>query len=314
MLLAFFRGKARAFEPVAVMPDTLVSASNLEAGVTLVAAITTGLVADIRDRHDLWPTATAAVGRLTTGAALLGASLKGKERISLQMAGDGPLGQLAADAWLLDERTIGARGYARNPQVELPADARGKFDVSGAIGAGSLQVTRSSEVGQPYVGVVPIQSGEIAEDIAIYLAQSEQIPSIVALGVLANRNGVLAAGGILARALPGAQERVLTALEERAATMLPVTQQIAQGAGAEALLRSLAGDLELRSHHTMQVRFACRCNRVKVEAVLMGLGAAELVALTRQRDRTEATCEYCKTEYPFTAEELKELTQRLRSG
>ncbi|HYL27170.1 MAG TPA: Hsp33 family molecular chaperone HslO, partial [Candidatus Nitrosotalea sp.] len=116
------------------MPDTLVAASNLEAGVAIVAAVTTELVAEIRDRHDLWPTATAAVGRLATGAALFGAALKGSERISLQIAGSGPLGTLAADAWLLDDHSIGARGYVRNGQVDLPVDARGKFAVAAAVG------------------------------------------------------------------------------------------------------------------------------------------------------------------------------------
>jgi molecular chaperone Hsp33 len=307
----FFEGKARASAPEALMPDTLLAASNLDAGVALVAAITTDLVAEIRDRHDLWPTATAAVGRLTTGAALLGARPGDNERVSLQIAGSGPLGTLAAEAWMLDQRTVGARGYARNGRVELPVDARGKFNVAGAVGTGSLQVTRSSDVGQPYVGVVELQSGEIAEDLAVYLAQSEQIPSVVALGVLANPNGVVAAGGILARALPGADERALTALEKRAATIPPVTQLIAQGADADALLRELAGDLELRSHHAIDVRFACRCNRPKVEAVLLGLGAEELLQLTRERDRTEATCEYCKTRYVFTAQELRQLAGRL---
>lgn len=307
----FFGGKRQAFELLAHMPDKLLSAVNLEAGVSLTAAITTELVAEIRDRHDLWPTATAAVGRLTTGAAMLAAGLKGNERISLQIAGDGPLGRLAADAWLLDEHTIGARGYAHNAQVELPVDARGKFNVSGAIGAGSLQVTRSSDIGQPYVGVVPLYSGEIAEDLAVYLAQSEQIPSIVALGVLANPSGVVAAGGLFARTLPGAEERAIAALETRAANMPPITQLIAQGADAAALLRELAGNLELRSHPAIAVRFACRCNRSKVEAVFMGLGADELLQLTRERDRTEATCEYCKTHYVFSGEELRELAERL---
>ncbi len=293
------------------MPDTLLAASNLEAGIALVAAITTELVAEIRDRHDLWPTATAAVGRLTTGAALFSASLKGNERISLQIAGDGPLGTLAADAWLVDDRTAGARGYARNGRVELPIDARGKFDVARAIGDGSLQVTRSSDVGQPYVGVVPLQSGEIAEDLAVYLAQSEQIPSIVALGVLANPSGVVAAGGILARALPGADETALAALEARAAAMPPVTQLIAKTADAGALLRELAGDLELRSQHSIDVRFACRCNRAKVESVLLGLGVDELLRLIQERDRTEATCEYCRTAYVFTAAEIRELLARM---
>jgi molecular chaperone Hsp33 len=294
------------------MADTLLAASNREAGITLVAAISTGLVAEIRDRHDLWPTATAAVGRLTTGATLFAVGLKGAERVSLQIAGNGPLGTLAADAWLLDERTIGARGYASNGRVDLPVDARGKFNVAGAVGSGSLQVTRSSEIGQPYVGVVPLSSGEIAEDLAIYLSQSEQIPSIVALGVLANPNGVVAAGGILARALPGADERVLGMLEDRAAKIPPVTQLVAAGADAAALLHELAGDLELHSHHAMEIRFACRCNLTRVEAVLMGLGADELLQLRRERDWTEATCEYCKTRYLFTAEELERLAGRLR--
>lgn len=294
------------------MPDTLLTASNRSAGVTLVAAITTGLVAEIRDRHDLWPTATAAVGRLTTGAVLFGAGLKGSERVSLQIAGNGPLGTLAADAWLLDEPTIGARGYTANGRVDLPIDARGKFNVAGAVGSGSLQVTRSSDIGQPYVGVVPLASGEIAEDLAIYLSQSEQIPSIVALGVLANPNGVVAAGGVLARALPGADERALGMLEERAATIPPVTQLVAAGADAGALLRELAGDLELHSHHAIEIQFACRCNRDKVEAVLLGLGADELLQLRRERHWTEATCEYCKTRYVFTAEELEQLAERLR--
>lgn len=293
------------------MPDTLLSASAGDAGIALVAAITTDLVAEIRDRHDLWPTATAAVGRLTTGAAMFAAGLKGDERISLQIAGTGPLGTIAADAWLLDDKTVAARGYARNARVDLPIDARGKFDVAGAIGTGALQVTRSSEVGQPYVGVVPLRSGEIAEDLAVYLAQSEQIPSVVAIGVLANPSGVVAAGGVLARALPGTDERAVAQLEARASVMPPVTQLIAQGADAPALLRELAGTAPLGSQKEMQVRFACRCNRVKVEAVLMGLGADELLSLTRDRDTTEAVCEYCKTRYFFTASDLEALRARL---
>ena len=292
------------------MPDMIVAASAAGAQIAVAAAITTDLVAEIRDRHDLWPTATAAVGRLTTGAALFAATnLKGNERISLQIAGNGPLGTVAADSWLLDDRTIGARGYARTPQVELPIDARGKFNVAGAIGEGSLHVTRSSEGGQPYVGVVPLVSGEIAEDLAHYLGQSEQTPSVVALGVLANPEGIVAAGGILAQVLPGADERALSELERRALAMPPVTQLIAQGADAAALLRVLTGDDDLRSYRTIDVRFACRCNRAKVESVLLGLGADEILALTRERDLTEATCEYCKTQYVFTSEELRQLVE-----
>jgi molecular chaperone Hsp33 len=293
------------------MPDTIVAASAAGAAITVAAAITTELVAEIRDRHDLWPTATAAVGRLTTGAALFAATnLKGNERISLQIAGNGPLGTVAADSWLLDEQTIGARGYARNARVDLPIDARGKFNVAGAIGEGSLHVTRSSDAGQPYVGVVPLASGEIAEDLAHYLGQSEQTPSVVALGVLANPNGIVAAGGILARVLPGADERALSALEQRALTMPPVTQLIADGADAAGLLRALTGEPDLRSYRSIDVRFACRCNRAKVESVLLGMGAEELLELTRERDLAEATCEYCRTRYVFTSEEVRQLLDR----
>lgn len=293
------------------MADGIVTASALDAGIAVAAAITTELVAEIRDRHDLWPTATAAVGRLTTGAALFAANLKGNERVSLQIAGNGPLGNVVADAWLLDDVTVGARGYARNPQVDLPIDARGKFNVAAAIGSGSLQVTRSREVGQPYIGVVPLVSGEIAEDIAAYLAQSEQIPSVVALGVLANPDGVLAAGGILAQLLPGADERAREALERRATQMPPITQLISQGADAAGLLRELTGAASLRAERQMGVAFSCRCNRNKVEAVLMGMGADELLALTKERDLTEATCEYCRTQYVFNASEIEELARRL---
>ncbi|MGC1380087.1 MAG: Hsp33 family molecular chaperone HslO [Candidatus Baltobacteraceae bacterium] len=292
------------------MPNTLLTASSAQ-GVAVAAAITTELVAEIRDRHDLWPTATAAVGRLTTGAAIFGAALKGDERVSLQIAASGPLGTVAADSWLLADGAIAARGYARNARVDLPIDARGKFDVAGAIGSGSLQVTRSHSLGQPYVGIVPLHSGEIAEDIAVYLAQSEQIPSIVALGVLANPNGVVAAGGVLIQALPGSDDRVLAGLEERAAAAPPVTQLIADGADVESLLRAFTGDLPLRSQRSAEVRFACLCSRTKVEAVLLGLGADELLRLTRERDRTEAICEYCKTRYVFEADELHSLRARL---
>jgi molecular chaperone Hsp33 len=293
------------------MPDTLLSASAADAGIAVTAAITTNLVAEIRDRHDLWPTATAAVGRLVTGAILFGANLKGNERISLQIAGDGPLGAIAAEAWLLEDGSLGARGYARNGQVELPINTRGKFDVAAAIGAGSLQVTRSFDVGQPYVGVVRLRSGEIAEDLAVYLAQSEQIPSIVALGVLANPTGIVAAGGILAQVLPGADERALTELEKRAVALPPVTQLIAEHADVNALLHALAGDLELRAYRSIPVHFSCRCDLAKVEAALLGLGAEELRRLAREERQAEATCEFCKRRYVFSLPEIEVLLARL---
>lgn len=294
------------------MPDLIISASAPDAGFAIVAGITTELVREAQSRHGLSPTATAAVGRLTTGAALLGASLKGKERISLQISADGPLQGVVADAWLVDDERIGARGYAKVPGADLPLNERGKFDVAGAVGSGSLQVTKSYEVGQPYAGVVPLYSGEIAEDLAAYLVDSEQIPSVVALGVLADPAGVKAAGGVIAQVLPGADERAVAALEERALSMPPITKLIAEGADAHQLIHALAGSAELRSHRTIDVRFACRCTREKVETALLGLGADELQKMARERTETEATCEFCKKLYVFTSDEITALVNRLK--
>jgi molecular chaperone Hsp33 len=310
-LSCFSEGKAVAFGTgPQTMPDLIVSASAPQAGIAIVAAITTDLVTEIRSRHDLSPLVTAAVGRLTTGTALFGVALKGRERITLQMSGDGPVGSIAADAWLLEPDVLGARGYAQNPRADLPLNAKGKFDVAGAIGTGSLQVTKSYDVGQPYVGVVPLYSGEVAEDIAAYLVNSEQIPSVVALGVLADPDGVRAAGGVLAQVLPGADERAIAALEERALAMPPITKLISEGADAHAILNALAGPIELRSHRTLDVRFACTCTREKVEAALLSMGADELRTLASERSESEASCEFCKKSYTFTADELRKLAER----
>ncbi|HEY1654473.1 MAG TPA: Hsp33 family molecular chaperone HslO [Candidatus Tumulicola sp.] len=293
------------------MPDRLISATMARTGVALYAAVSTGLVAEIQQRHDLSPTATAAVGRLVTGAVLLGANLKGAERISLQISGDGPIGAISAEAWLLEDGTIGARGYARNPHAEMPLNTRGKFDVAGVLGAGMLQITKSYEIGQPYAGVVPLRSGEIAEDLAAYLARSEQIPSVVALGVLANPAGVSAAGGAIAQVLPGTEESAILQLEERALTMPPVTAQIAGGADADGLLRELAGDVDLRARRSLDVRFACRCTRAKVEAALVGFGRDGLERMRTEREETAATCEFCRRVYNFSGPEIADLIERL---
>lgn len=289
------------------MPDLLIGAASPEAGIAVVAAITTDLVTEIQRRHDLSPLATAVTGRLATGATLFGSSLKARERLTLQIGGDGPIGSVGADAWLVEENLLGARAYARHSTVDLPLNARGKFDVAKAVGKGSLQVIKSYDLGQPYVGVVPLYSGEIAEDLAAYLVQSEQIPSVVALGVLADPKGVRAAGGVLAQVLPGADQEAVSMLEARAVAMPAITTLIDNGADAHELLHALAGPLTLRSHRTVDLRFACFCDRSRVEAALIGMGAKELLKLAMERPETEATCEFCKKLYVFTKDEVEQL-------
>jgi molecular chaperone Hsp33 len=297
-----------------IMRDEIVSASAPEDGFAVTAAITTDLVRETQRRHGLSPTATATAGRLITGAALMGAGLKDTLRISLQVTGDGPLQRVAAEAWLTEGGRVGARAYAKVPHADLPLNAAGKFDVAGAVGTGTLHVTKAYEEGQPYSGVVPLHSGEIAEDLAAYLLKSEQIPSVVALGVLAGPNGVVAAGGVIAQVLPDADERAVAALERRALELPPVTTLIADGADARALLEAFAGSATLRSVRTLDVGFACRCTREKVETALAGLGADELRKMARENPETEATCEFCKSVYLFSSAELAELVTLLKKA
>ncbi|MBV8726202.1 MAG: Hsp33 family molecular chaperone HslO [Candidatus Eremiobacteraeota bacterium] len=296
------------------MPDQIVFASAPDRGIAVVAATTTELVAEAQRRHELSPTASAAVGRLMTGAALLGTSLKGRERLSLQIVGNGPLQSIVADVARQRDGAIGVRGYAKRPSADVPLNERGKFDVAAAVGAGSLQVTKSFEVGQPYVGVVPLASGEIGEDLATYLLKSEQIPSAVALGVLAKPDGIAAAGGVLAQVLPGADERAIVYLEEHATQMRPVTEQIAEGANALDLIRSISGDIALKNRRTVEVRFACRCTREKVRLALLGLGQDELLKMAAERPQTEATCEFCKKTYVLSSHEIEMLIERLKEA
>jgi molecular chaperone Hsp33 len=295
------------------MPDRILTATASDGSFSIATGITTDLVRELQSRLQLSPTASAAVGRLATAAALLGTSLKGKERLSMQVSASGPLGGISAEVTTLSQGVLGVRGYARAPAVELPLNARGKFDVAGAVGQGHLQVTRSFEVGQPYVGIVELRSGEIAEDVAVYLADSQQIPSVVALGVLANPSGIVAAGGAIAQVMPGAREDTIAKLERRAAEMPPITEQIDAGASAEALAEALAGDIQLHHFREYAVRFSCRCTRQRVQTALLGLGRDELAKIAREQQSTEAVCEFCKKRYVLSRDEVTSLISRLEA-
>jgi molecular chaperone Hsp33 len=306
-------GNAHALGKCGQVPDRIVTATAPDGSFSIVAGITTALVGETQRRHAMAPTAIAAVGRLTTGAALLGASLKGREKLTLQVASDGPIRGMVADVQLNSPEEIGARGYARRPQVDLPLNERGKFDVGGVVGSGYLQVTRSFEVGQPYVGIVELASGEIGDDIASYLMTSEQIPSVVALGVLAFPGGIKAAGGIIAQVLPGADERTIAELERRAQAMPSVTSQIDAGADAHDLARSLGGSLDMRFTRSYDVAFTCTCSLERVERALLGLGREELEKMARDEPQTEAVCEFCKTAYVLTKDDIRGLVDRLEA-
>jgi molecular chaperone Hsp33 len=293
------------------MPDRIVSARSSDGSIAITAGITTELIREIQRRHALAPTASAALGRLVSGAALLAAGMKGQGRLSLQISSTGPLRGLVADVSAAGPGEIGARGYCYEPAVDLPLNERGKLDVGKAVGKGRLQVTRSFEVGQPYMGVVPLATGEIGDDIARYLFDSEQVASVVALGVLVNSQGVKASGGVIAQLLPGADERTIARVEEQAQKMAPVTTQIENGAGADDLARALAGPLDLKFIGETSVRFACRCTRERVETAFISLGRDELVEIASEQIQTEAICEFCKQQYLLSRDEVRALIARL---
>ncbi len=269
--------------------DRIITASAARGTVSLVAGITSGLVREARERHDLAPTSSAAVGRLLTAAALLGASLKGRERLTLQIVGDGPIGSITADAWSTGTHAVGARAYARNGRADVPLNALGKFDVARVVGAGKLQVTKTYEVGQPYSGIVPLVSGEIGDDVAAYLGNSEQIPSIVAVGVLADPSGIRAAGGVIAQVQPGADDATVAALERNVAAMRAVTTQIVEGAEpgrARARGRGRPRREAVRHVHG-RVRLPLHARKGRVRAARPGQGRAREDRARAAADRSD---------------------------
>ncbi|HYK51999.1 MAG TPA: Hsp33 family molecular chaperone HslO, partial [Candidatus Eremiobacteraceae bacterium] len=269
--------------------DYAVSALAAGDTVRVIAARTTQLVREAQARHNCSPTVTAALGRLLTGAALMGHALNGNERITLQISSDGPVRGLVADV------AAGGRirGFPLRPTAERPLNARGKFDVGGIVGRGSLHVTRTFDTGQPYTSAVPLASGEIGEDLAKYFAASEQIPTVVAVGVLANPGGVLAAGGVIAQLLPGADTETIDVLERGARSMPQVSALVHDGLSPEDLVRKLAAELEPRIAGTHPIEFACRCNAERVAKAIVGLGHDALVEMASSTDDTEARCDFC---------------------
>jgi molecular chaperone Hsp33 len=291
--------------------DELFAGTTEDGAVTVVGGITTSLVREIAMRHKMSPLAAVATARLATGATLIGAGLKGSERISLQVFGDGPLGSLVAEVSQLDGETIGTRAYAKYDQVDLPRNTVGGVDVRHGIGRGRLQVTKSFAIGQPFVGIVGLQSGEIDDDLAAYFVQSQQIPGIVQLGVHEQEGEVLAAGGLIAQVMPSADEWVYADLELRSRAMPDIAHQLRVGATAEQLVRNLVGNQSLHAVHSFRVQFHCRCTRERVEAALLSLGREDLERLAAEQPITEATCEYCRRIYELSSEEVRDLAARL---
>lgn len=292
------------------MNDIVARATALDGKVRLFAARTTDLVEEIRRRHDCSPTAAAAVGRTATAAAIMGAMLKGDEKLTVQVKGNGPIGQIVADA----NANGDVRAYADNPQADLPLNSVGKLDVAGVVGTeGYLHVVKDLGLREPYRGSVPIVSGELAEDFTYYFAKSEQTPSAVSLGVLVDTDySIKAAGGWVLQLLPGVAEEDIAELERRIAAMPPVTSMLERGLTPEDMMRELADRLSTVT--VSPLRFQCFCSRERVEQTLVAVGKEELDAMIAETGEAEVVCHFCNEKYQFNDGELKALRDRLNDA
>jgi len=295
------------------MGDYMVRATAARERVRAVATVTTEMVEDARIRHAMSATATAALGRSLTAAALLSAGLKDGQSVTLRVLGDGPAGGIITQA----DAAGRVRGYVMNPQADLPATPARKLDVGGLVGRnGMLHVTRDLGMRTPYYGSAPLVSGEIAEDLAAYFARSEQVPSAVALGVLVGRDlRVLAAGGLCVQALPGADPEVIAQVETRVRALPPITDLVAAGQTPEQLIAAALDGLAPDAREAAgPVSFTCRCSRQRVEEMLSVLGAGELQTLLDQEGRAEVTCRFCGDRYVLNEDEMRALIAALRRG
>lgn len=270
-------------------------------GVRIYAAVTTDLVNEAIRRHDCYPVAAAALGRTMTAALLLAANLKNQEALTIQFAGDGPLGKIVADA--VPEGFV--RGYLDEPHVNLPLNVQGKLDVGGGVGRGMLSVTRFTGLKEPVTGSIEITDGEIADDLTKYLFVSEQTPSSVGLGVRIDPDfHCIGAGGFFLQPLPDASEDCLDRLESNLRQVSSVSRMVEQGMDAKGIIAELMSGMPVHYLTTTDLSFRCSCSKERISEVLMSLNRKDLESLV-QDGQAEVCCHFCNEKYLFHGEELQ---------
>lgn len=288
------------------MSDYLVKATAYDGQIRCYAAVTTNTVEEARRRQDTWPTASAALGRTMTITAMMGAMLKGEDKLTTNISGDGPLGRIVADANAHGE----VRGYVTNPHVDFELNEHGKLDVRRGVGQGILSVVKDLGLKDYFTGQVPIVSGEISEDFTYYFATSEQVPSAVGAGVLvAPDYHILAAGGFIVQIMPGADDVIIDNLEKNIAALPQLSELIEQGNSPEQLLQYLLPKESLNILETMPVQFKCNCSKERVIRAIKGLGTAEIESMIEKDKGAEATCHFCNEVYQITEDELRALLE-----
>ena len=292
--------------------DKLVRAITKDGSVKAVAAVTKDLTEQVRNIHKTLPVATAALGRALAAASMMGNALKEENAsLTLQIKGGGPLGTVLA----VSDHLGNVRGYVQNPQVNVPLREDGKLDVGRAVGAdGTLTVIKDIGLKEPYIGSVGLLGGEIAEDLAAYFVESEQIPTACALGVLIDRDqSVKAAGGYIIQLLPGAGEDVIAKVEGGVMAAGAVTALLDRDPDPEALLRTVLSDFEVEILETAPIEYKCYCSRDRVERALISMGVAELEDLLAEQGGCELGCQFCDKVYRFTDKELQAIIDQMKA-
>ncbi len=288
------------------MEDRIIRVLAKNAPVKASAITAKSMVERARQIHKTLPVATAALGRALMAGSLMGSQLKEEEgAVTLQIKGGGPLGRIT----VVSDSQGNTRGYVQNPSVELPLKAPGKLDVGRGVGSdGSLTVIKDLGLKEPYIGSVELLSGEIADDVTAYFAESEQIPSACALGVLVNTDqSVLSAGGYLIQLLPGAEESVISAVEQGVLQAGPVSTALQRGMSGLELLQAVLPGFSLEVLEEKPVEYRCYCSRDRVVRALVSMGRAELRDLIEEKGGAEITCQFCDAVYYFSKEELEAL-------
>ena len=290
--------------------DKLVHGTTVDGTVRIMAAISTDIVKEAVRRHETSPTVSAALGRVLTGTLLLGSSLKDFDRLTVKIESDGAVKGIVAEV----NAEGSVRGYVKNPHAELPPNDDGKFDVKGIIGEGMFYVIRESgyEIGlhrEPYVGSVPIISGEIAEDFAYYLAKSEQIPSAVLLGVLLQNQEpfVTASGGVMIQMMPGANEHIITIIEDTIRRAPHITSVINNGATPKELVKFALGEIDFEILEEKEIEFACNCSFERAVSLIGSLGKKEVEAMLEEDKGAKMTCGFCNELYTLDENDLRKM-------
>ena len=292
------------------MSDKIIKFLAHEGRVSVICANTTKMVEEARKTHDMSPVVTAAFGRLLTITSIMATEMKGsKDKLTVQLKGNGPIGVMIATA---NNKPI-VKGYATNPVVELPLNEDGKLDVSGAVGyEGYINVVKDIGLKDPYIGISPLVSGEIAEDFANYFVNSEQRNSAVALGVLVDKNGVRASGGYLINPMPDTTEEDISIVEQSIFKAGAMSKMLDQNLTLEEIAKKITGDENVEIiEDSIVPEFKCDCSKEHMQNALMTIGKEELEDIIEKEGKAELVCHFCNKKYEFNKEELENILRSI---